>query len=287
MTTLANLRIGFIGYGKLARALAWNYVDAGLTVTGASNGTHSDIPDHSLPPSCINFQSLEELLQAVDLIFITSPDSEISTISDSLSWSPEHIVVHCSGTLESSILNHADTQGAKTGIFHPLQTVSKTQNLENYIGIFTSVTFGITSRFESVRNTLSQLSTLLDGCWINIADEMKTPYHIAAVMACGHITTLLELSNSIMTKAGLTRLESTEALKTIVNTTIDNYFVQGARSLTGPAARHDKTTVLRHIDWLRENDPSILETYANLTRHSTQMISNRDDASSTQMQEDQ
>ena len=98
MTTLANLRIGFIGYGKLARALAWNYVDAGLTVTGASNGTHSDIPDHSLPPSCINFQSLEELLQAVDLIFITSPDSEISTISDSLSWSPEHIVVHCSGT---------------------------------------------------------------------------------------------------------------------------------------------------------------------------------------------
>ena len=91
-------------------------------------------------------------------------------------------------------------------------------------------------------------------------------------MACGHVTTLLDLSSSLMTKAGLSKLESSEALRTIVSKTIDNYFTYGPISLTGPAARHDKDTVLNHINWLRENHPEILETYTNLTRHSTQIV---------------
>ena len=43
MTDISSLRIGFIGYGKIAQALAWNFNEVELNVVGASNESHSKI----------------------------------------------------------------------------------------------------------------------------------------------------------------------------------------------------------------------------------------------------
>ncbi len=272
MTDISSLRIGFIGYGKIAQALAWNFNEVELNVVGASNESHSKINENTLPQGSSNFDSLSALLDTSNLVFLTCPDDSIASLCESLNWKESHMVIHCSGTMNSTTLSHAESQGAQTGIFHPLQTISHTLNPESYLGLFTNVTFGITSKHVEITEILERMANLLDGSWVSLNDDAKTPYHIGAIMACGHVTTLLDLSSSLMTKAGLSKLESSEALRTIVNKTIDNYFTYGPISLTGPAARHDKDTVLNHINWLRENHPEILETYTNLTRHSTQIV---------------
>ena len=283
----SDLKIGIIGYGKVGKALAWNLRDSGVQITAVSNGLHSSIINEHLPEGCVIAEHFEDVLLTADLVFLTLPDQIIGSFCETLELNSGHTVIHCSGTLESTILSSAASLGAETGVFHPLQTITETDAITEHSGVFTNVTFAITTEFSNTHKILVHLANMLDGSWITLEDHMKTPYHIAAIMACGHLTTLLDLSKTLMLSAGLNNLESDAAIKTIAEKTMHNYFFYGPKSLTGPTVRHDKDTVLKHIDWLRENQPSLIEVYTNLTHHSTKLVARTTEPKSTLTQEDQ
>tara|TARA_A100001037_G_scaffold305989_1_gene348464 strand:+ start:6562 stop:7425 length:864 start_codon:yes stop_codon:yes gene_type:complete len=277
MSTLESRRIGIIGYGKVGQALAWNFIDSGISVTAVTNAEHSKIHNDLIPRNCTYKQTSQQLVEFCDLVFLTVPDQEIQNVCESLYWDSRHIVIHCSGTQDTEVLNHAMDNGALTGVFHPLQTINLVKHPNDHLGLFTDVTFSITTESSVVQAVLSQVASTLDGFWVNLDKHSKIPYHIGAIMACGHVTTLLELSKQLMTTAGLDHIQSSSALKTIVETTIDNYFTYGSSSLTGPVVRHDKDTVLSHIDWLREHFPQALELYTTVTQQASSIMNKMTD----------
>ena len=104
MSTLESRRIGIIGYGKVGQALAWNFIDSGISVTAVTNAEHSKIHNDLIPRNCTYKQTSQQLVEFCDLVFLTVPDQEIQNVCESLHWDSRHIVIHCSGTQDTEVL---------------------------------------------------------------------------------------------------------------------------------------------------------------------------------------
>ena len=119
---IASPRIGFIGAGRLGKALAWGFAAHGLDVVrAASRDRRSAVELASHLPGC-EAATAQQTVDACDLVFITTPDSAIEPTVDALRWRPGVAVVHCSGVTEVAALGKAAREGASTGGFHPMQT---------------------------------------------------------------------------------------------------------------------------------------------------------------------
>jgi predicted short-subunit dehydrogenase-like oxidoreductase (DUF2520 family) len=110
-----DLRIGFIGAGRLGQALAWSLAHANLKVVAVSSKGKEKAqlladPIHGC--CCLEAQAL---IDTCDLIFITTPDSVIGQTCESLNWRTGQAVVHCSGVTEVDVLKPALAQGALIG----------------------------------------------------------------------------------------------------------------------------------------------------------------------------
>src|SRR5438067_6779909 len=128
MTNPASIRIGFVGAGRLASALAPALAAAGYPVTAISSGRHASAKALAARMDDSRaVDSAQEVADAVDLVFLTVPDNAIPEVSGSIRWRPGVAAVHCSGALGLDALSSASQAGADTGSFHPLQTFATSE----------------------------------------------------------------------------------------------------------------------------------------------------------------
>ena len=120
--SLAALRIGFIGAGRVAQTLAPAFTRAGLDVTAFYNrGPDAAAQLGSRVPSARPMADAQQVVDGCDMVFLTVSDDAILPVCRALRWEPRHRVVHCSGATELAALDHAKSAGAATGGFHPMQ----------------------------------------------------------------------------------------------------------------------------------------------------------------------
>src|SRR5690606_26979652 len=81
----------------------------------------------------------QDVVDAADVIFVTTTDDRIAEVTASLRFRPGQTVLHCSGATPLSALAAAASSGATTGGLHPLQTFPDEHGADR----FTGVTFGI------------------------------------------------------------------------------------------------------------------------------------------------
>ena len=115
--------IGIIGAGVLGKGLALALAAKGFRIVGAYSRSASSaqwVADRV--PGCRVWYTAQELAEAADLVFITTPDSAIREVAATVSWRPGQGVAHCCGAASTEILQPASDQGAITGAFHPFQT---------------------------------------------------------------------------------------------------------------------------------------------------------------------
>ena len=99
-----DLRIGFIGAGRLGKALAWSFTAAGLRVTAAASGGATSARELAdAIPGC-EAMAAQAVVDCCDLIFLATPDSTISAACAALRWRPGVSVVHCRGATEAEAL---------------------------------------------------------------------------------------------------------------------------------------------------------------------------------------
>jgi predicted short-subunit dehydrogenase-like oxidoreductase (DUF2520 family) len=93
----------------------------------------------------------------------------------------------------------------------------------------------------------------------------KALYHAAAVIACNYTVTLMKMATDLWKTFGVSTEEATKALLPLLRGTINNIENVGLPNcLTGPIARGDIGTVLKHLDAMEEKAPEIVETYRDL-----------------------
>ncbi|MBK8302536.1 MAG: DUF2520 domain-containing protein [Chloracidobacterium sp.] len=206
-----------------------------------------------------------------DVVFITTQDSEIVAVAESLmgKLKPGTIVFHTSGSNPSSILDALKDSGCKTGSIHPLVSVSSPElGPERFRGAY----FCVEGDDDAVTHG-KEIVADLGGKPFTIDTKFKTLYHASAVTACGHLVALFDAAVEMMTKVGLSDADAKEILLPLVTSTVQNLGEQTtAAALTGTFARADIETFTRHLGALNQYvSDDLLEIYLLLGERSLEL----------------
>jgi len=259
------VKTGFIGAGTTGTALAVRLSQKGWPVVAVSSRTLSSAQKLAgLLPDCRVCHTAQEVVDAANLVFITTPDDVISRVCGEVQWREGQSAVHCSGAHSVDILEPARMAGAAVGSFHPLQTFADVdQAVENLPGS----TFALEAE-EPLLSLLKELTTLLNGSWVELKPGDKVLYHAAAVFACNYLVTLVKLAVDLWQNFGVSSKEATRALLPLLKGTVNNIGNIGLPGcLTGPVARGDMGTIQRHLGALESRNPSLLPMYSELALH--------------------
>jgi predicted short-subunit dehydrogenase-like oxidoreductase (DUF2520 family) len=264
-----DLAIGFIGIGVLGKGLPLALTDRGYRVAGAysrSSNSAQWLADRI--PRCDVHPSAQELADAVDLAFITTPDSIIGEVAAAVDWRPGQAVVHCCGAASTGLLAPAKKLGALTGAFHPFQTFAGVQDPKESSERLAGVTFAIAGDGWLV-DYLGDMARVLGGYPVVIADEFRPMYHAAAVLGCGYLVALLQGAVSLWEEMGFSAEEAIRALYPLANATLDNIARHGmTAAATGPVMRGDTVTLRSHLESMFLRTPELLPVYSSLARAS-------------------
>lgn len=256
------MKTGFVGAGTTGTALAVRLSQKGWPVVAVSSRTLSSAQRLAgLVPDCRVCHTSQELAEAAEMVFITTPDDVIAQVCSQIHWSKGQSVLHCSGAHSLDILEPARKLGAAVGSFHPLQTFA---DVDQAIANLPGSTFALESD-EPLLSTLKDLTQLLAGHWVELRPGDKVLYHAAAVFACNYLVTLVKLALDLWKDFGVASKEATRALLPLLKGTINNIDNVGLPDcLTGPVARGDLGTIEKHLSTLGARSPSLLTTYKEL-----------------------
>jgi predicted short-subunit dehydrogenase-like oxidoreductase (DUF2520 family) len=256
------LKTGFIGAGTTGTALAIRLSEKGWPVMAVSSRTMSSAQRLAgLVSNCQVCHTAQQLVDAVDLVFITTPDDVIAQVCGKLRWHNGQSVLHCSGAHSVDILESARRLGATVGCFHPLQTFA---SVEQAINNLPGSTFALEAE-EPLLSTLKELTQLLNGNWVELRPGDKVLYHTAAVFACNYLVTLVKLAVDLWQDFGISQKEATQALLPLLRGTLNNLDHFGLPGcLTGPVARGDLGTIEKHLSALGDRMPALLTIYREL-----------------------
>jgi len=256
------LKLGFIGAGTVGTALSVRLKSKGYKVVAVASRSQTSAEKLAQAVGgCPVLNSGQDVADAADLIFITTPDDAITSVASQIQWHKGQSIVHCSGAASTDILEPARKLGAQVGSFHPLQTFA---SVEQAIDNIPGSTFAIEAE-EPLLNTLKEMATALDGEWIELKGSDKVLYHASAVIACNYLVTLVKLATDLWQTFNAPADKATRALMPLLRGTIHNLDTVGLpQCLTGPIARGDIGTISKHLDALQKSAPGLLSTYREL-----------------------
>ena len=256
------VKLGFIGVGTVGTALSLKLSDAGYPVVAVSSRSQTSARKLAQAiGGCLPVGGNQEVADAAELVFITTPDDAIALVASQIQWRKGQSVVHCSGADSTDILQPARKAGACVGVFHPLQTFADvTQAIENIPGS----TFALEAE-EPLLKTLKDMAEAVKGHWIELKASDKVLYHASAVIACNYLVTLVKSAADLWQTFGVPRHQATRALLPLIRGTIHNIDTVGIpKCLTGPIARGDTGTIEKHLSALQKTAPDLLPIYREL-----------------------
>jgi predicted short-subunit dehydrogenase-like oxidoreductase (DUF2520 family) len=257
----SSLKIGFIGAGRLGTALAWSLARRGCRVVAATSRTPASAARLAgAIPGCL-VGDPQQIVDASDLVFITTTDGEIANAVANARWRPGIHVAHCSGASELSTLSAASQVGAIVGGFHPMQAFG---DPETAVKTLPGCTITIEAD-EPLNSALVALATLLE-CRVNLLPPgVRGPYHASGGYASQFVNVLLREASKIWQTWGATEEDALQAMLPLLRGTIAAIERGGlVKSMPGPVSRGDVGSVALHVRTLEALGPEFIESYRML-----------------------
>lgn len=274
--TSHKLNLAIIGAGKVGQSLARLFSLTGYSVTVIGRDLRLEIDKY------------QQCISNADVVLITTSDGEIKTACENITpfLTDNTVITHCSGALDSSVLESAKTKGCYVASSHPLNTFP---TLSASLATLQDTDHGTALFCEGESAALSVLSPLFETAGFNIveiASDAKTAYHTACVFACNYLTVLMDLSLTTAAHGGIDKTQFWQAIQPLVQATLTNITQQGITdSLSGPIARGDTQTVTQHIDFLSTNNKPIGDTYLSLAEHTLRLAKQQGDLSDEKLEQ--
>ncbi|GKQ50105.1 hypothetical protein BRSPCE3_09600 [Bradyrhizobium sp. Ce-3] len=261
-TSLASLRIGFIGAGRVAQTLAPAFARADLDVAAFYNrGPDAAQRLGSRVPSARPMSDAQQVVDDCDMVFLTVSDDAILPVCRDLRWEPRHRVVHCSGATELAALDHARSAGAATGGFHPMQMFANPDvALEGLRGC----TVGIEADGD-FRHDLERLAASI-GCEpMALPAGVRALYHASAYYVGPFLISLLKEGVDLWKSFGASEADALRAMMPLLRGTVAAVLDGGlANGMGGCVARGDVGTIVKHLRVLDERFPTSGALYREL-----------------------
>lgn len=261
MQDLDALRIGFIGAGRLGRALAWHSARCGLRIGAVASLLRAEGEALAARAPGCRVLAAQEVVDTCDLIFVTTTDEAILPTANALQWRAGSYAVHCSGATEVSALAKAAADGAYIGGFHPLQTFGDPEAAAKSLP-------GCTITVEATQPLDSVLVALADrlGCVVNRLPPGARPlYHAAAGYTSQFVNALLQEAAAMWHSWGASEEAAVRALLPLVRGTVASIEQAGlAQGMPGPVSRGDVASITKHVRALEDFDPASVPLYREL-----------------------
>ena len=232
------MQIVLIGSGNVAFHLAKAFTEAQIPISqifGRNTTELQKISDQfSIPFST-------ETLADADLYIISVSDSSIAEVS-ALIKNENALVAHTSGSVSREALNG----NYRKSVFYPLQTFSKSKNLD-----YSKIPFFIDAENENDEEILKNLASKISKNVMLANDEKRKYIHLTAVFACNFVNHLYARAKEISDSQGI---PFDYFLPLIDETTQKIHELEPKLAQTGPAIRNDEKVLKLHESLLTDEE---------------------------------
>ena len=258
------MKVGFIGAGRVGKAMGQYFFKKGLLIQGYMSKTQ----DSAKKAACLTksklYTDMATLAVESDVIAIAVPDDSIKEIANSLcsadvEWKGK-TVLHFSGVQASNILDKLYLKGASICSLHPMFTFCDYQKNED-TDTFENIFFTAEGKGEG-KNSLIEIIKSWGNRVIDIETDNKVLYHCAGCVGSNYLVTLIDVAIQMLKEAGFEEEQAMDCIEPLIRKTVDNIFAQGTKkALTGPISRGDVGTVEKHIEKLKEFNNNWINIY--------------------------
>jgi predicted short-subunit dehydrogenase-like oxidoreductase (DUF2520 family) len=246
------MNIILIGSGNVAAVLGRKFLAAGhniLQIYGRNTTTASALA-YELNSESTNYKSM--VYKTADFYLIAVDDDAIANVVDELRL-PGKVVAHTAASVPKEILK---TVTEHYGVFYPLQSLRKETTELPDIPIFFDGSDDVAkTKLEKLAHSIAKVQVIEAG------DDARLKLHVAAVIVGNFTNHLYVLAEQYCQKEGL---DFKQLLPLIEETALRLKNTSPKQAQTGPALRHDKETIQKHIELLKEH-PQLKSLYVLLT----------------------
>jgi len=265
-------RIGIIGTGVVGTAVGVVLNQKGYEITGVYDVKSESTKQIVERIRCAACSTPQEVSRSADILLITTSDSVIQSVANSLAeavaFYADQTIIHMSGALSSEIIDRAKDFGARVLSVHPVQSFA---SLERAIEVLPGSIFSIEGDKEAYDTAVAFVEAL-GGEYFFIDRKAKPLYHAGACVVSNYLVTIIDFGVKLLESTGISRQMALKALMPLINGTVKNIENIGIpRALTGPVARGDLATVIKHMECMEEMAPELLKLYGALGVHTAQV----------------
>ena len=232
------MQIVLIGSGNVAFHLAKAFTEAQIPISQIFGRNTTELQKIS---EQFSIPSSTETLADADLYIISVSDSSIAEVS-SLIKNENALVTHTSG----SVSREALSGNYRKSVFYPLQTFSKSKNLD-----YSKIPFFIDAENENDEEILKNLASKISKNVMLANDEKRKYIHLTAVFACNFVNHLYARAKEISDSQGI---PFDYFLPLIDETTQKIHELEPKLAQTGPAIRNDEKVLKLHESLLTDEE---------------------------------
>ena len=186
-------------------------------------------------------------LKSADVYIIAISDDAISDFSSKLNLMNK-LVVHTSGGASINILK----TNVNKGVFYPLQTFSKNQNID-----FRTIPICIETERDEDLLILEKLASIISDNVLIIDSEQRKYLHVAAVFTNNFVNHLYKIGFDICRENNI----PFETLYPLILETAQKIMLANPDNVqTGPALRNDKNIIGKQLNLLSGEKKKIYQT---------------------------
>lgn len=230
------MKIVIIGSGNVAYHLAKAFTQNNIEVSQIFGRNEVELNKISEE---LNIPYSTKDLADADLYLISVSDSAVEQVSD-LIKTEKALVAHTSGSLPLEILKG----NYRKASFYPLQTFSKTKNLD-----YSKIPFFIETENQIDEKSLFELASIISEN-VETSDYEKRKYiHLTAVFACNFVNHLFARAKEI---ADSQDLDFNYFIPLIDETVEKIHHLEPKLAQTGPAVRGDERILKLHEELIKD-----------------------------------
>jgi predicted short-subunit dehydrogenase-like oxidoreductase (DUF2520 family) len=189
-------------------------------------------------------------LKDADIYVISVSDKAIEEVSNQIPFI-DKLVVHTSGTMDFRVMHPKN----KRGVFYPLQTFSKSKEID-----MKSVPFCLETENVEDYKTIENLAKSLSNSVYAINGEQRKSLHISAVFVSNFVNHMYQIGNALCEKNKV----PFAILQPLIEETANKIkMLSPTEAQTGPAIRNDEPTIQKHLEALE--NPTYKELYQKIT----------------------
>lgn len=244
--------IVIIGSGNVAAVLGRKFKAAGHQIVQIIGRNAAAASALAYEWNTVSSNYLSAVNRNAGIYLIAVADDAIPVVIKDLHL-PGKVVAHTAASVPKEILKKVTNH---YGVFYPLQRLRKEMKGLPDVPIFFD---GID---ELTKNTLEKLAHSISNVKVvEAGDDARLKLHIAAVIVSNFTNHLYVLAEEYCRKEGL---DFRQLLPLIEETASSIKDISPKQAQTGPAIRHDKETIQKHIELLKDH-PQLKNIYLLLT----------------------